>query len=155
MDFIKLFGMKRGGSGMGSEPVKPEDRSYDEMMDEITEYHVGETNIIEILRDAIPFETLKRWSEALNRGIKRSMTESNQTGNSKGDRETLREIYRFILDRRILLLTEPSMKMAMGMGNLDPISVCIVCGIRALQKERNLPGLMSTMKFRLMERYFS
>lgn len=155
MDLMKIFGMKRGHSGEGQETSRPEDKSYDTMMDELTEYHVGETRILEILREAIPLETLKTWSDALNRGIKRSMVQSSVKEDLQGDRDTFREIYKFILHRRILLLSEPSMKKARGMGSIDPISVCIVCGIRALQKERNLHGLMSTMKFRLMERYFS
>jgi hypothetical protein len=35
----------------------------------------------------------------------------------------------------------------------DPLSVCIICGIRVLQRERGLSGVMNTMKLQLLERY--
>ncbi len=153
MDILRLFSGKRGTSG--SEGVQKENRSYDELMDEITDYHVEETRILEILREKISEETLKIWSKALEQGIKRRMTRSESPGDSGEDRETLQKIYQFILAERIRLLSEQSMKKAKKMGAVDPISVCIVCGIRALQRERGLHGLMSTMKFKIMERYFA
>ncbi len=153
MDILRLFSGKRGASG--SEGVQKENRSYDELMDEITDYHVRKTRVLEILREKISEETLKQWSEALNRGTKRGMTKSASPEDSGGDQETMQRIYRFILDEKINLLSEPSIKNAKGMGAIDPISVCIVCGIRALQIERGLQGLMSTLKFKVMERYFA
>ncbi len=153
MDILRLFSGKRGA--LGSEGVQKENRSYDELMDEITDYHVRKTSVLEILREKISEETLKQWSEALNRGTKRGMARSASPENSDGDQETMQRIYRFILDEKINLLSEPSMKNAKGMGAIDPISVCIVCGVRALQSERGLQGLMSTLKFKVMERYFA
>jgi hypothetical protein len=56
--------------------------------------------------------------------------------------------------QRIKLLGNPTMREAKGIEKTDPLSVCIICGIRALQRERGLPGLMNTMKLKLLERYF-
>ncbi len=154
MDILKIFGRNRETLG-GPEGKQLENRSYDELMDEITDYHVKETRILEILREKISEDCLKIWSEALDRGVKRGMRQSRSTENSGEDRETLQKIYQFILDQRIKLLSDESMKRAKRMGAIDPISVCIICGIRALQRERGLQGLMSTLKFRVMERYFS
>jgi hypothetical protein len=156
MDILKIFGLKREQTNVGgSRSMALENRSYDELLDEITDYHVSETRILEILREKISTETLKLWSEALDRGIKSGMTRTESQGESEGDRETLKGMYQFILDERIRLLPEQSMKNAKKMGPIDPVSVCIVCGIRALQKEKGLQGLMSTMKFKVMERYFA
>lgn len=156
MDILKIFGLKREQPGEGGSRARElENRSYDELLDEITDYHVSETTILEILREKISTETLKVWSEALDQGIKRGLTRSESPKESGEDRETLKKIYQFILNERIRLRSEQSMKNAKRMGAIDPITVCIVCGIRALQKEKGLQGFMSTIKFKVMERYFA
>ena len=45
------------------------------------------------------------------------------------------------------------MREAKGLEKMDALSVCIICGIRVLQGERKLPGMMNTMKLLLLERY--
>ena len=36
---------------------------------------------------------------------------------------------------------------------MAPLSVCIICGIRASQQEWGFPGMMNTITLRLLERY--
>jgi len=62
-------------------------------------------------------------------------------------------LYQFIGKQRIQLLGNPTMKEAKGIEKMDPLSVCIVCGIRVLQSERGLSGMINTMKLKLLERY--
>ncbi len=50
------------------------------------------------------------------------------------------------MKQRIELLGNPTMREAKGIGNVDPLSVYIICGIRAFQQERGLPGMMNTME---------
>jgi hypothetical protein len=45
------------------------------------------------------------------------------------------------------------MREAKGLQKTDPLSVCIICGIRVLQRERGLPGAMNIMKLKLLVKY--
>jgi len=65
----------------------------------------------------------------------------------------LRDLVRFIAEQRIKLLGNPTMRETKGMEKMDPLSVCIICGIRVLQRERGLPGMINTLKMKLLERY--
>jgi hypothetical protein len=38
-------------------------------------------------------------------------------------------------------------------GSLRSFSVCIICGIRALQKEKGAKRLINTLQWKLLERY--
>ena len=40
------------------------------------------------------------------------------------------------------------------MEKMESRSVHITCGIRILQRERGLPGMMNTMKLKLLEGYW-
>ena len=74
-------------------------------------------------------------------------------GRGSPEHEALKDLDQFIANQRIKLLKNPSMTEAKGIERMDSLSVCIVCGIRALQRERGLPGAMNTMKLKLLERY--
>lgn len=135
--------------------VTPGDRSsfktYDEVMDEVTRWNVENTEIIQILRGDISDERLLAWSEALKEGIRGVMR--SKTARPEAVYKTYLDLYRFIIQERIKLANEPSMKKAKGTEDLDPITVCIVCGIRYLQKQFGMPGLLSTMRLKLLQRY--
>jgi len=45
-------------------------------------------------------------------------------------------------------------KLLKGMEKMESRSVHITCGIRILQRERGLPGMMNTMKLKLLEGYW-
>ena len=120
------------------------------MLEEITQWNTENTRILEILREELPEGLLARWSEALSGGMRKKM----QGAESSPDVGIYREIYRFISRQRAFLLTEPSMKNARKFERTDSITLCIICGIRALQKESGDVGLMDTIKFGLLDRRF-
>jgi len=126
-------------------------KSYDEIMDEVTQWNIENTNILQILREDIADERLLAWSEALKEGIRQVMR-----GGFLQDeplQEAYLDLYKFIIQERIKLARDPSMEKARGTEDTDPVTVCIVCGIRALQRQFGMPGLMSIMRFKLLQRY--
>ena len=144
--------MRRGGE-------KPEPRgeeggfkTYEEKMDEITRWNIEHTDILEVLRGQIQEESLISWSKALNIGIRRVFKGRGYPAGSP-EYEALRDLDQFIAQQRIRLLGNPTMREAKGIEKMDPLSVCIICGIRVLQRERKLPGIINTMKLKLLERY--
>lgn len=134
----------------GEESSPP--KSYEERMDEVTQWNLENTDILRILREDISDERLSAWSEDLTKGIRKVMRKTTTELDAAYD--TYLDLYKFIIQERIKLMREPSMKGAKGTEDLDPITVCIVCGIRALQKELGLPGSMNTMRLKLLQRYF-
>ncbi|NIQ38766.1 MAG: hypothetical protein GTN81_09265 [Proteobacteria bacterium] len=123
-------------------------RSYNEILEEITQWNIENTRILDILRKELPEQRLTRWSEAFSGGLRKKMRRSETTS----DLETYREIYRFICHQRVSLLKEPSMRNAKKLERTDPILLCIICGIRAIQKEMGHEGLIDTIKFGLLEK---
>jgi hypothetical protein len=138
---------------------KPEPRggevgltSYDERMDEITQWNIEHTDILEILRRGIKEERLISWSNALHIGA-RKVLKKPEHARGTPEYDAWRDLDQFIANQRIKLLGNPSMRDARGIEKVDPLSVCIVCGIRALQREKGLPGAMNILKLKLLERY--
>ncbi len=127
-------------------------KTYDERMDEITHWNIEHTDILEVLRGQIQDVRLISWSKALSVGIRRVSKGPGYPGRST-EYESLRDLDRFIAEQRIKLRGNPTMREAKGMEKMDPLSVCIICGIRVLQRERGLPGMINTMKLKLLERY--
>ena len=145
--------MRRGGKRRGPGREQAGLKTYEERMDEITQWNIQHTDILRVLGREIGQGRLTSWSKALSIGIRRIIKGS---GDSTGreEYESLRDLDQFIVKQRIKLLGNPTMREAKGIEKTDPLSVCIICGIRALQRERGLPGLMNTMKLKLLERYF-
>jgi len=127
-------------------------KSYDERMDEITQWNIEHTDILEILRREIKEERLRSWSNALHIGA-RKVLKKPEHGRRTPEYDALRDLDQFIANQRMELLGNPSMREARGIEKMDSLSVCIVCGIRALQQEKGLPGAMNTLKLKLLERY--
>ncbi len=59
-----------------------------------------------------------------------------------------------VAKQRIKLLGNPTMREAKGMEKMDPLSTCIICGIRVMQREKELPAIMNTMKLEALARVF-
>ena len=144
--------MMRGGKKPGSRGEEAELKTYDERMDEITRWNIEHTDILDVLRKQLQEERLISWSKALSIGIRRVLKGPGYSGRSP-EYESLRDLDQFIAKQRIELLGNPTMKEAKGIERMEPLSVCIICGIRFLQGERGLPGMMNTMKLKLLERY--
>jgi hypothetical protein len=153
MIFFRQRGpLGRGGKKPGPEGEKAALKTYEERMDEITRWNVEHTGILEVLRGEIQEERLLSWSKALGIGIRKVAKGPAYSGRSQ-EYEALRDLDQFIAKQRVKLLGNPAMREAKGIERMDSLSVCIICGIRALQKERGLPGMMNTMKLKLLERY--
>lgn len=151
--FFRRRKQLRGG-GKKPEPRGGEAglKSYDERMDEITQWNIEHTDILEILRREIKEERLISWSHALHIGVRKVL---KKPGHVRGSPEydALRDLDQFIGNQRIKLLRNPRMRDAKGIEKMDSLWVCIVCGIRALQREKGLPETMNTLKMKLLERY--
>lgn len=144
--------MRRGGKKPEPRGEEGRFKTYEERMEEITQWNIEHTDILEVLRGQIKEERLISWSKALRIGIRRIF---KGRGYSAGSPEyvSLRDLDRFIAQQRIKLLGNPTMREAEGIEKTDSLSVCIICGIRVLQRERKLPAIMNTMKLKLLERY--
>jgi len=138
------------------EPPGEEGRSktYEERMDEITRWNIDRTDILTILRERVQEERLISWSKALSIGIRRVFRGPGYATESP-EYKALRDLDQFILKGRKELLGNPALREAKGIEGMDPLSVCIICGIRVLQRERGLPGMMNTMKLKLLQRYLA
>ncbi len=152
MNLKKLFRKGENRRQARGGRLRPEGvkKSYYELLEEVTLWNVENTRILQILTAKLTEERLTRWSEALSGGVRKKI---RGPGNSR-DLEIYREIYQFICHERTTLLTEPTMKNARKQEKTDPILLCIICGIRTMQKERGHPGLLDTIKFRLLEKEF-
>ncbi len=121
-------------------------------MDELTRWNIEHTDILEILRREIKEDRLISWSTALRIGVRKALKKRAYARGSP-EYEALRDLDQFIANQRKKLLGNSSMAEARGIERMDSLLACIVCGIRALQREKGLPGAMNTMKLRLLERY--
>jgi hypothetical protein len=63
------------------------------------------------------------------------------------------DLHKFVRALRTKLLMNPTMKNVRKMEKTDSLSVCVICGIRALQKERGAKRLIDTIQWMLLERY--
>ncbi len=154
---MKLFELiKGGGSGRrdGKEhPPKREDLTYDQQMDELTSWNIEHTDILEILRREIDEERLSNWSEVLEKGIRRHLDPKLVKTEDSPLLPVFRDLYRFVKEMRTRLLGDPSMKGMKSFERSDSLVVCILCGIRALQKEKGAKRPIDTLQWMLLERY--
>ena len=147
---------KGGGQGLrgGPEPpIKTENRTYDELIDEIMEWNVKQTDILDVLRSEVGQERLNSWSLALETGVRRGLDPASGHIEKGPLFPIFLDLHKFIKGLRTKLLTDATMKNVKQMQKSDSLCVCVVCGIRALQKERGAKRLMDTLQWMLLERY--
>lgn len=156
MRILDFFLLKGGQREKGSHDPSPEmeTRSYEELMDELMDWNIEHTDILEVLRKEVKDVRLQNWSEALREGVRRHLFPYEGKAQSSPFFPIYRDLYQFVKELRIKLLTDPTMKNVKGVGKSDPISVCIICGIRALQKEKGLARPLDTLQWMILERYF-
>ena len=148
--------LKGGGQGLrgGPEPpTKIENRTYDELIDEIMEWNIEQTDILNVLRSEVGQERLDSWSLALETGIRKGLDPASGNAEKGPLFPVFFDLHQFIKGLRTKLLTIPTMKNVRKMEKTDSLSVCIICGIRALQKERGAKRLIDTIQWMLLERY--
>ena len=154
VEWVDFF--KGGGQtgGRGPEPlIKTENRTYDELIDEIMEWNIEHTDILSVLRNEVQGQRLAAWSDALETGIRRGLASASGKVEESPLYHAYLDLYQFVKGLRQKLLVNPSMKNARGTEKSDSLSLCIICGIRALQKERGVKRLMNTLQWMLLERY--
>jgi hypothetical protein len=151
LDFLK-------GSGQGvrdkSEPaISKENRSYDELIDEIMKWNIDHTNILEVLGNEVGEERLATWSHALDAGVRKGLGSASGKVEESPFYSVFLDLYKFVKNLRPKLLTNPTMNNVKRMKKSDSLCLCIICGIRALQMESGAKRLLNTLHWILLERY--
>jgi hypothetical protein len=156
-DTLGAFDFFKGGGqrgGRGPEPlIKTENRTYDELIDEIMEWNIGHTDILSVLKNEVQDQRLAAWSDALETGIRRGLVSSSGKTEETSLFHVFLDLYRFINNMRTKLLMNPTMNNVKRMEKSDSLCVCILCGIRALQMERGAKRPINTLHWILLERY--
>ena len=151
LDFLK--GTGPGVGGKLEPPTDKETRSYDELIDEIMEWNVGHTDVLVVLRKEIEVERLASWSRALEMGVRRGLASPSGKVEESSLFPIFLDLYKFVIHLRTRLLSNLTMKDVRKMGKSDSLITCIICGIRALQKESGAKQLLNTIHWILLERY--
>ncbi|MGQ9646440.1 MAG: hypothetical protein ACUVWO_07900 [Thermodesulfobacteriota bacterium] len=150
-DFFRGGGQGvRGGPGPS---VAIGTRTYDELIDEIMKWNIEQTDILRVLRSEVEESRLDSWSLALETGVRKVLHPTSGDIEQSPLFPIFVDLHKFVRGLRTKLLTNPTMKNVRKMEKSDSLSVCIVCGIRALQKERGAKRLMDTIQWMLLERY--
>ncbi|NWG01726.1 MAG: hypothetical protein HXY44_02575 [Syntrophaceae bacterium] len=150
--------LKGGGRGVGdapNPPVSKETRSYDELIDEIMEWNIEHTDILEVLRKEVEEERLATWSRALEVGVRKGLASPSGKVEESPFYSTFLDLYQYVNRLRPKLLTNPTMQHVKKMEKSDSLCMCIICGIRALQMESGAKRLFNTLHWILLERYLS
>lgn len=151
LDFFKGGG--QGVRGTLKPPISKETRSYDELIDEIMEWNIDHTNILEVLRNEVGEERLVAWSSALEVGVRKGLASPSGKVEESPFFPTFFDLYKFVKNLRPKLLTNPTMNNVKRMEKSDSLCLCIICGIRALQMESGAKRLLNTLHWILLERY--
>ena len=134
-------------------PISKETRSYDELIDEIMEWNIDHTDILDVLRSEIEEERLVAWSRALEVGVRKGLTSPSGKVEESSLFPVFLDLYKFVIKLRPKLLTNPTMQNVKKMEKSDSLCLCIICGIRALQRESGAKRLLNTLHWILLERY--
>jgi hypothetical protein len=148
--------LKGGGQGLGDgfpPPTTIESRTYDELFDELMKWNIEKTDILNVLRSEIEEGRIDSWSLALEAGVRRGLHPASGPIDKSPLFPIFLDLHQFIKGFRTKLLANPTMKNVRKMEKGDSLSVCIICGIRALQKERGAKRLIDTIQWMLLERY--
>jgi len=150
-DFLK--GSGQGVRDRSDPPISKETRSYDELIDEIMEWNIEHTDILDVLRTEIEEERLAAWSRALEVGIRKGLGSPSGKIEESPFFAAFLDLHKFVTSLRQKLLTNPTMKNVWKMEKGDSLCLCIISGIRALQRESEAKRLLNTLHWILLERY--
>lgn len=153
MGILELLKGGQRGKGGPEPPTQIETRTYDELMDELVQWNIDHTDILNILRKEVESKRLESWSDALEKGIRKNLSPPSGKKEDNPLFPVFLDLYRFVKNLRVRLLANPTMKNVRPMERSDSISVCIICGIRALQKEIGARRLIDTLQWMMLERY--
>jgi hypothetical protein len=145
-----------GGQRHRGEPepqTEKEIRPYDQLIDETMKWNIEQTDILSVLKSEIEEGRLDSWSLALETGVRKGVNPASGHVDKSPLFPIFLDLHKFIRGLRTKLLTNPTMKNVRKVEKTDSLSVCIICGIRALQKERGAKRLIDTIQWMLLERY--
>ena len=148
--------LKGGGPGVRGKPEPPidkETRSYDELIDEIMEWNIEHTDILDVLRNEVEEERLATWSRALEVGVRKGLASDSGKVEESPYFAVFLDLYKFVIHLRSKLLMNPTMSNMKKMEKSDSLIICIITGIRALQMESGAKRLLNTLHWILLERY--
>ena len=148
--------LKGGGPGVGGKlepPTDKETRSYDELIDEIMEWNIEHTGILDVLRNEVEEERLATWSRALEVGVRKGLASDSGKVEESPHFAVFLDLYKFVIHLRSKLLMNPTMSNVKKMEKSDSLIICIITGIRALQMESGAKRLLNTLHWILLERY--
>jgi len=154
---LKIFDLLKGGrqerGSRDEPPVNKEERSYEQLMDELMTWNIEHTGILEILRKEVEEGRLSQWSDALEKGIRKNLDSKFGMKEDNPYFPAYLDLFKFVRSLRTKLLGNPSMKDVKPLGKSDSLVVCIICGIRALQKEKGAKRPIDTLQWMVLERY--
>ena len=151
LDFFMKGGQRKRGEP--EPPINKETRTYDELMNEIMEWNIDHTDVLDVLRSEIKEERLAAWSRALETGVRKGLASASGKAEESPLFPVFLDLHKFVINLRSKLLVNPTMNNVKKMERSDSIIVCIICGIRALQRESGTKGLLNTLHWILLERY--
>lgn len=134
-------------------PTSKETRSYDELIDEIMEWNIDHTDILDVLRGEIEEERLASWSRALEVGVRRGLDSPSGKLEESPFFTVFLDLYKFVKNLRTKLLMNPTMENVKKIEKSDSLIICIITGIRAMQMESGANRLFNTLHWILLERY--
>ena len=150
-DFLK--GSGQGVRDKSEPPINKETRSYDELIDEIMEWNIEHTDILEVLRSEIREERLTAWSHAIEVGVRKGLASESRKVEESPHFAVFLDLYKFVVNLRSKLLMNPTMNNLKKTEKSDSLILCIITGIRALQMESGAKRLLNTLHWILLERY--
>jgi hypothetical protein len=150
-DFLK--GSGQGVRDKAELPISKETRSYDELIDEIMQWNIEHTDILDVLRSEIEEERLATWSRALEVGVRKGLASASGKVEESTLFSVFLDLYKFVINLRPKLLMNPTMNNVKKMEKSDSLIICIITGIRALQMESGSKRLLNTLHWILLERY--
>jgi hypothetical protein len=106
-----------------------------------------------VLRSEIEEERLATWSRALEVGVRKGLASPSGKVEESSLFPVFLDLYKFVKNLRPKLLMNPTMSNVKKMEKSDSLCVCILCGIRALQRESGAKRLLNTLHWILLERY--
>lgn len=152
-----MFDLVRGGRqekrGRNGPPLKKEERSYDQLIDELMVWNIEHTDIVEILRKEVDEERLLKWSDALEKGVRKNLDPKLGKQEDNPHFPVYLDLYKFVRSLRTRLLGNPAVKNLKPLERSDSLVVCIICGLRALQKEKGAKRPIDTLQWMMIERY--
>ena len=107
---MKIFDLIKGGQGRGGKnepPVHKEERSYEQLIDDLMAWNIEHTDILEILRKEVGEERLSKWSDALEKGIRKNLDSSSGKQEDNLYFPVYLDLYKFVRNLRTKLLGNP------------------------------------------------